>query len=298
MEKRKFIFHLEAILTSVIWGTTFVSTKVLIEHGLTPEIIMLCRFLLAYIFIWFISPHKLFAKNLKDELLLVGVGLTGGSFYFLAENTALRFTQACNVSILISLTPLLTAIASSFFYRSEKMNRSLIGGAVVALFGVSLVVFNGHFILKLNPIGDILTIVASIFWMFYGVILKKLQQEQYSSIFITRKVFFYGIVTILPTFLFTHENINFSIFCDVTVWSNFLYLGLVASLLCYLSWNYVVNKIGVVTASNYLYLNPLSTFITSAIVLHERITPIAILGAAFILSGVYVSQKTKSPLKK
>ena len=148
--KSPVFYHIEAILTSVVWGTTFVSSKVLISHGLTPEQIMLLRFILAYVCIWLISPKQLWAKSWQDELLFVLLGLSGGSLYFLAENSALKFTQACNVSIIISVTPLLTAIATSLVYKGERMGRALIIGAFVALVGISFVVLNGQYVLKLN----------------------------------------------------------------------------------------------------------------------------------------------------
>ena len=287
------LLHIEAIITSIVWGTTFVSTKELILHGMVPEQIMLLRFLLAYICIWTISPHKIFSNHWKDELLFVLLGMSGGSVYFLAENTALKYTQACNVSILISITPLLTAITSSFFYKSEKKGKQLLAGAVVALIGVSCVVLNGHFVLKLNPIGDVLTLFASFTWVLYGLILKKLQINGYSPIFITRKVFFYGIITILPVFPISGTNLGLSLLNNSVVIGNLCFLGIIASFLCYLSWNYVIDKIGVVTATNYLYLNPLATFIASSLVLRERITSISILGGLMILVGVYLSQKQK-----
>ncbi len=59
-------YHLIAILTVAIWGLTFVATKVLINHGLTPQEIFFYRFLIAYIGIWAISPKRLFAADLKD----------------------------------------------------------------------------------------------------------------------------------------------------------------------------------------------------------------------------------------
>jgi len=284
-------YHIEAILTSVVWGTTFVSSKVLISHGLTPEQIMLLRFILAYVCIWLISPKQLWAKSWQDELLFVLLGLSGGSLYFLAENSALKFTQACNVSIIISVTPLLTAIATSLVYKGERMGRALIIGAIVALVGISFVVLNGQYVLKLNPIGDLLTISASLMWVVYGLILKKLQQREYTSVFVTRKVFFYGILTILPVFPIMGEGIPWNELCDFTVLANLCFLGIVASFLGYLAWNYVVNQLGVVTATNYLYLNPLATFITSSIVLQERITIVSLIGSLMILSGVYLSQK-------
>ena len=292
-QKSNLLFHMEAIITSVVWGTTFVSTKVLIIHGLLPEQIMLFRFILAYICIWIISPRHFFSNHWKDELLFLCLGLTGGSLYFLAENTALQYTQACNVAILVSITPLATAIVMSLVYKSEKKGKYFYMGAVFAFVGVILVELNGHFILKLNPIGDILAFSAVATWVCYGIILKKLQMKGYSSVFITRKVFFYGIITILPVFLLRSTGLSLEKLDTFPVLFNLAFLGIVASFLCYLSWNYVINKVGVITATNYLFLNPLATFITASIVLHEEITMIAILGCILILSGVYFTQIKK-----
>jgi drug/metabolite transporter (DMT)-like permease len=286
--------HLQAILTSVVWGTTFVSSKVLINHDMTPAEILLFRFAIAYLCILPLSHHTLWCKNWKDELWMVALGMAGGSVYFLAENTALEYTQACNVSILISVTPLLTALATPLFFRGEKLSKSVYWGAPVALIGVACVVLNGHFILKLSPLGDILTICASLIWVGYGIILKKLQTHEYSSLFITRKVFFYGVITILPVIALSGHHLTLATFTDGAVIGNLIYLAVIASFLGYLAWNYVVDKIGVVTTTNYLYLNPLATFITSAIVLHENITMIAIIGGLLILSGVYLSQKKET----
>lgn len=71
MELKHGYYHLIAILTVAIWGLTFISTKVLINHGLTPQEIFFYRFLIAYTGIWVISPKRLFTGNWKDELWLV-----------------------------------------------------------------------------------------------------------------------------------------------------------------------------------------------------------------------------------
>lgn len=81
-------FHLMAAVTVAIWGTTFVSTKVLIGYGLSATDILFYRFIMAYICIWFFSPRILWAKSWRDEGVFVLLGLTGGHL-FLAENTAL-----------------------------------------------------------------------------------------------------------------------------------------------------------------------------------------------------------------
>jgi len=126
MELKHGYYHLIAILVVAIWGLTFISTKVLINHGLTPQEIFFYRFLIAYLGIWVISPKRLFAGNWKDELWLMAGGFFGGSLYFFTENTALGITQASNVAFIICTAPLLTTILSLLFYKSEKATKGLI----------------------------------------------------------------------------------------------------------------------------------------------------------------------------
>lgn len=283
-------YHIIAIVTVIIWGTTFVSTKVLINYGLSPTEILIYRFLLAYVMIWLFCPRKLFADSFKDELLFVGAGLCGGSLYFAFENTALGITLASNVSLIVCTAPIFTAILSHVIYRKEPVKRNLIFGSLMAFVGVAFVVFNGGFILQINPLGDILTLLAAISWAFYGIILRRLNKN-YPTLFITRKVFIYGIITILPYAFIKSNTFHFTLLSDPVIIANLSFLGIVASLLCYIMWNGAVKKLGVVQTSNYIYLVPLVTLITSTIVIHEQITPIAIMGSILILSGVYISEK-------
>ncbi len=288
--------HILAIFTSVIWGTTFASTKILIECGLSPAQIMLIRFLLAYAGIWMLIPKKIWADNLRDELWLFLAGMAGGSLYFFTENTALEYTYAANVAIVIAVGPLVIAFITHLFYKSEPFGVQLLYGGMVALVGIIMVVLNGRFILKISPWGDFLTLTAVLCWAFYSVLLKKL--ANYSSLFITRKVFFYGILTILPLFFFQRPLPETVIFTQPVVWGNLLFLGIVASLLCFLSWSFCVKKLGIVVCTNYLYLNPVAALAVSILVLGEPVTPVALLGTALILTGVYISEKKKKIIIK
>lgn len=287
---KPYLYHILAIVTVIIWGTTFVSTKVLIEHGLSPAEILLYRFLLAYIVIWFVCPRTFFSKSIRDELLFIGSGLCAGSLYFIFENTALQITLASNVSLIVCTAPLFTAFLSHLIYRNDKIKPNLILGSVVAFLGVALVVFNGSFMLKINPLGDFLTILAALSWAFYGIILRKLN-SRYATTFITRKVFFYGIITVLPYIALKPDTIHIHLLGNPIIIVNLVFLGIVASMLCYIMWNSAVKELGVVQASNYIYFIPLVTLITSAIVINEHITVIALIGSIFILSGIYVAEK-------
>lgn len=283
---KKSVYHLVAILTVAVWGLTFISTKVLIGQGLTPQEIFLLRFLIAYVGIWFLSPRRLFADGWRDELWLLAGGVTGGSFYFLTENMALGITLATNVSFIVCTTPLLTTLLSLLIYKKEKATGALLGGSLLALLGVALVVYNGSFVLKISPAGDFLSLLAALSWAFYSLIMKKMT-GRYGTVFITRKIFFYGVLTILPVFLFRPWQFDVAGLLQPAVWTNLLFLGVLASLICFAVWNVVLKQLGAVRASNYIYLNPLFTMVGSAFLLGERLTAVAFAGTLCILGGVY-----------
>lgn len=287
-QKKDYIWHLTAVVVVGIWGLTFISTRVLIDNGLTPQEIFLLRFLMAYIGIWFISPRKLWCDNWRDELWMLLSGVTGGSLYFLTENTALEVTLTTNVAFIVCSTPLLTLLLSRLLYRSEIATSRLWIGSLLALLGVGLVIFNGNFVLKLSPLGDVLSLTASLAWAVYSLIMRRVS-DRYSTVFITRKVFFYGLLTILPAFLVHPWQFPLSSFSSPSVLFNLLFLGLLASLVCFVVWNVILKRLGTVRASNYIYLNPLFTSVGALLFLGEPLTPVALLGAACVLCGVYLA---------
>ena len=286
------IYHILAIITSAIWGTTFISSKLLLQEGLSPAAIMILRFVLAYVLMLPFVKGKWFCKSLKDELLMVLLGISGGSLYFLLENTALVYTQASNVAIIIAATPLLTMLTVNLLDRGKGASKRLYGYSLMSLAGVALVILNGNFVLKLNPIGDLLTFGAVVTWVIYSIIIAKVQ-ERYSSWMITRKIFFYGVMTLLPYFLVEPWDVTWEMMSRPMVWGNIAYLGVLASLGCYMTWNIVIKRLGAVDATNYLYINPIVAMITANLLLGERITPLAIAGTALILVGVYLAERKR-----
>ncbi len=290
--KSEILYHVVAILTSAVWGTTFVSSKLLLEEGMTPAEIMFLRFAMAYVCMIPFIKGKLFCDNWRDEALMMLLGISGGSLYFLLENSALLYTQASNVAIIIAATPLLTTLAVHLISHQEKVSKRLYGYSLLSLSGVALVVFNGEFILKLNPLGDILTLGAALMWVIYSIVVVKME-KRYDSLMITRKVFFYGVLTLLPYFAIEPFGVTIEMLTNPIVIGNLLFLGLLASLICYWTWNVVIIKLGAVRSTNYLYINPIVAMITSYFVLNEHITSLAIIGTALILTGMYLAQRQR-----
>lgn len=286
-------WHILGIVIVCIWGTTFVNTKILFNAGLTPHEIFIIRFLIGYICILFISPKKLWCDTWKDELQMVLLGITGGSLYFLSENYAVGLSYVSNVSFIVCTAPLVTMLLAITFVKSVKASWRLIIGSLMSVVGIGFVIFNGHFILHLNPLGDFLAMVASVSWAVYSLLMKKVA-NRYSATFITRKVFFYGLLTILPIFFFEPWTCSLSMLLQPKIWINLLFLGFMASFICFYLWTVVIEKLGAMRASNYIYINPISTIIVGSIFLDEPLTVIACIGSALILLGVFIANNAKN----
>lgn len=278
-------YHLAALFTVSVWGATFVSTKALIAAGLTPAEIFLMRFALGYLCILPLAPRRLRAENRRDEAAFAAAGVCGGSLYFLLENVALEYAPASNVSLLVCTAPVWTALAAGRADRGERMTRRQAAGAALAAAGMALVVLNGRFVLHISPAGDLLALAAALSWMGYSLVIKRLG-ARYPASFIARKVFFYGMATILPVFAFRPFAATGELLARPVVWANLLFLGVVASGFCYALWNAVMRRLGAVRATNYIFFNPLVTMLTAALCIGERITAPALAGAAMILCGM------------
>ena len=294
------LYHLVAFIVVAIWGSTFVFTKMLLLDGLSPAQIFTLRFLIAYVLlltyqlISHLSPltSHLFCRNWRDELLMVLLGLTGGSVYFLAENAAMLYTTATNTSLIVCSCPLFTMLLVALIYRkTERFTKIQVMGSVLACLGMAVVVLNGHFVLHLSPLGDMLAFAACLCWVVYSLLLKNLTQR-YDTLFVTRKVFFYGLLTIIPYYLIVPEELSILHF-SFSILVNVLYLGVVASLFCYLVWNWVIKKLGAVVATNWVYFNPLVTILFAWWLLSEQITPWLLLGTLMILMGMYLCDRKK-----
>ncbi len=287
---KRFLPHLVAFLVVAIWGTTFVCTKLLLLGGLTPAQIFILRFIIAYLLLLgysLVRGIRWLSNCWQDELLMVALGVTGGSLYFLTENSAMNYTTTTNTSIIVSLCPLFASAIIGLFFRSQRLNRLQTVGTLMAAAGVVVVVMNGHFVLHLSPLGDALAFAACLCWAFYSLLMIP-ANIRYDTVFVTRKVFFYGLVSMIP-YLIVHPELNVHLLLDQPelMW-NLLFLGCVASMLCFLAWNWALKQLGAVIATNYVYLNPVTTIVFAWCILDEQITSWFILGTLLILLGMYL----------
>jgi drug/metabolite transporter (DMT)-like permease len=296
MDKKKDIQgHLFAIVTIFIWGTTFISTKILLK-AMSPIEILFLRFTIGFIVLLVFYPHRLKVKERKQELYFAAAGLCGVTLYYLFENIALTYTFASNVGVIISIAPFFTAIFAHLFLDREKLRLHFFIGFAVAVIGIFLISFNGSSNLKLNPLGDILAVLAAVVWAAYSVLTKRISGFHYNTIQATRRIFFYGLVFMVPALLIFGFNPKINQLIQPVILCNILFLGLGASALCFVTWNTAVKILGAIKTSVYIYMVPVITVITSVIVLRETITGVAVFGIVLTLSGLIISE-IKIPAK-
>lgn len=282
--------HLGAGISILIWGVTFISTKVLLED-FSPIEVLFFRFVFAYLLLLILSPRPIRLGTWKQEGVFVSLGLSGVVLYFLFQNIGLQYTLASNAGVLVSVAPMLTAMVAVLMGRGNSLTRWFVFGFILAISGIALVSFNGSFLLKLNPLGDMLLLLAALSWAFYSNLMAFVDQTKLTMIQTTRKVFFYGLLLMLPILPFADVSFGIARFTDPVVLFNMLFLGFGASAFCFLTWNYAVSVLGPVRTSVYIYLIPIVTIAFSVAILKEKLTWISITGTVLILAGLMLSER-------
>ena len=288
---KDFSGHLAALLTIFIWGTTFISTKILLTDFKQTDRNIIFSFLDRFIYFNFDLSQRLRKTTKKQELTFALTGLCGVTLYYLLENIALTYSMASNIGVIISIAPFFTAILSHFILKEETLNQNFIIGFMAAMVGIMLISFNGSSNFKLNPLGDILALLAALVWAVYSILTKRISDYGYSTIQVTRRTFMYGVTFMFLTLIPLGFKLDLGRFSNPIYLGNILFLGLGASALCFVTWNMAVKILGAVKTSIYIYIVPVVTVVTSIIVLHEQITLMAFIGTVLTLIGLFLSQK-------
>lgn len=306
-QKARLISHFCAFLVVAMWGASFVSTKVLTNHNLGAVEIYIYRALMAYVLLLIASHKQIRANSWRDEFLFAVCGLCGGSIYFIAENNAVNYTRVSEVSMITTLSPLLTTLLIGALYKNERPGKWTYISSLIAFLGVGCIVFKDGFSQVTESdapdalsatIGDLMAFGAACAWAVYAVVLRKVNVT-YSAQFVTRKTFFYGLITSLPFWVVSSEPVSpLSQLLIPEVLGNLLFLGLVCSMGAYVLWAGVMNVLGAITTNNYLYIQPICTMVIAAMLFaNDPITFMGCFGAFLIIGGLwfgdYMTRRTE-----
>lgn len=308
MKKKQIIGLSLAVPVILIWGATFVSTKALLTDFSAFEILFI-RYFMAYVLLWALCPKRLRLESHRDEVLYLLAGFFGVTSYQLLENTAIHFTNATNVSILISVCPMLTAISSRIFLREKTLSPRFLVGFLVAITGVVMVCLNGSREFHWSPIGDVIALASAVSWALYSTVLTRINARNHNALASTRRIFFWSILWMMPLLVVgartspemlggaLHVNLaweaNAARLGSLNNLLNLSFLGVLASAMCFVMWNRACRDLGTVSATVAIYSVPVVTALIAFAFLGERLSMMGALGAFLTLAGVFLSTPRK-----
>lgn len=288
MKRDEILGHLAAFSTIIVWGLTFISTKVLLRD-FTPLAILFIRFLIGWLALWCVAPGRLAIGDRKNLALFVGAGISGVTLYFLLENVALTISFASNVGIIVTVAPFFTGLLAWKFLDREKPALNFFIGFIVAMCGIAMICLNGA-AFRMNPLGDLLALLAALGWAVYSILTRKLSALGHGALITTRGIFFWGLFFMLPLLFFTDFAPEPAALLKPVNIFNLLFLGLWASALCFATWTFSIKCLGAVKTSAYIYLVPVVTVFAAALILHEPITWLSATGAILTIAGLVLAE--------
>ncbi len=289
LPKMRLLGHFSVLITMTFWSVTFISTKLLLP-AFTPTQILVVRSTFGLVTLWLINPKRVKYACIADRLLVAGAGFSGIFLYYYLENTALLFTTASNVGVIVATVPFFSMLASHFFLKEDALKKSYFIGFVISMIGISMLTFGDSASMQINPFGDFLALLAIMVWGFYTVFTRLIARRGYPNLPVTRDMFLYGLIAQVVVLLIEHDPIDLHLLVSSPYVYHFLFLGLVASAFCFVSWNFGLRTIGVIKSSFYLYASPVITITFANLVLGESFTMMDSIGTAFTISGLLISE--------
>lgn len=287
-QEREWIGHVLAAGTVAVWGTTFIATKILLEYFTAVEILLI-RFVFGFLALGLACPKKLHLRSKWHELYFAGAGLSGVLIYYLLENIALSYSTASNVGVIVACAPMFTAIFWAISTR-ESLKIHFVIGFLLAIGGIAFISFTGGEQVQVNPLGDGLALCAAIAWGIYSVLIRRISEQGYPLIPMTRHIFLYGVIFMIPVVAKMGFRPPVTAFKRPEVLLMLTFLSFLASAACFVTWNTAVKRLGAVKTSVYIYLSPVITIVCAALVLHERMQARMFIGTALVFFGLVISE--------
>jgi drug/metabolite transporter (DMT)-like permease len=292
---RNIIIALLLVLVSFVWAGSFIVVDIVTQPGMmSPVFLGFLRFLVATPLMILIAllGKKSFRIPLKELPWLIVLGLTGVTLLYLFQFFGIQYTNAPTASVLINTNVIFIAILSGIFLK-ETMTKKRVAGIVLSFIGVFVIMFSDIVqqplaLSNLFFIGSILMLLSAFCWALYTYVGKRLL-DTYDGTVITTYAFMLGALFYLP--LVATDIIPVVQTTSFSEWLAVLYLALACSVFGYLGWYYALKHSDASKAAVFLNFIPLFTIIMSFF-LGTPLTWFLLLGAALIIYGVYLAQRT------
>jgi len=284
MKNTRFLAVLAVLFSVVVWGISFVSTKVILME-LPPVTIAFFRQIIAIFPLLFMMKrnNERLKVNKNDVLLFFIVSLFGMVLYFVFENSGLQYTTANNASMLVAAIPVFALLIDSLINK-RKLHMLTFALVMISMGGVYLVLFDDgmpDFSSK-TFLGNMLVFAAMLTWIAYTFLSRRLGLK-YSSLKLTTVLTLCSVLLFIP--FVSHEVPRWQV-PTITALIHLLFLGILCSAAAFMAYLYGLQKLGPIVPSAFLNLIPVVTIITSMIVLAETPTWVQLIGTVLIIGSL------------
>lgn len=294
MSKTKFIPYLEAIFAVIVWGASFIATKIVLAE-VSPVTVVWLRFTMGVVILGIaVVIRKQFAMPARNEWLYFALlGFLGITFHQWLQSNALKTSEASTTAWIVATTPVFMALLG-WAVLKEGLGWLKISGIFLAALGVLLVVTDGNTaslsIGKFGAPGDSLILISALNWAVFSVLSRRGLRSHPASLM----MFYVMTLGWIFTSILFFAGSGTSEIPNLTAkgWMGILFLGVFCSGLAYIAWYDALQALSAAQTGVFLYIEPLIAMIVAALVLAEPITTGSIIGGAVILLGVYLVNRT------
>ena len=290
MNKTTTIPYLEAIFAVVVWGASFIATKVVL-NDISPIAVVWLRFSMGVIILGITSAlRKQFSLPSKSEWAYFALlGFLGITFHQWLQSNGLQTSEAGTTAWIVSTTPVFMALLG-WLVLKEGLNWLKIFGILLAFIGVLLVVYKGNFasfsIGTFGAPGDVLILVSAVNWAVFSVLSRRGLKSHPASLMMFYVMAFGWVFTSI--LFFTETRIDEFAQLTFNGWAGMLFLGIFCSGLAYIAWYDALQALSSAQTGVFLYIEPLVAVVVAFLVLGEAVTLASLVGGGVILLGVWL----------
>jgi drug/metabolite transporter (DMT)-like permease len=290
MSKSKIIPYLEALFAVIVWGTSFIATKIAVSE-ISPTAVVWLRFAMGLpILLFAVVLRKQFVFPKGNEWLYFALlGFLGITFHQWLQSNGLKTAQASTTAWIVATSPVFIAVLG-WLVLKEKLNLLQSSGIALAMIGVLAVVSKGDFstitIGKFGSYGDFLILISAVNWAVFSILSRR-GLKKHPSTMMTLWVMTIGWLLTSVAF-FANKNYMDIPLLDFRGWMAIIFLGIFTTGLAYITWFDALAQLPAAQTGAFLFVEPLTSMVVAAIVLNEKITLVSVLGGAVILVGIWL----------
>jgi len=286
--------HIALLAANIIYGVNYSVAKAVMPDQIKPLALVALRSISAAGLFWLTSiflPKEKVGR--KDLLYLFGCSFFGVVINQVLFLVGLNYTSPVNSSIIISTNPIFAFVFAAIIL---KENISLLKsiGLAIGLSGVFLLILqNGTPDISSNTfLGDIYTLINTISWAFYTVIIKRML-ERYHPVTVMKWTFTFGMFTTIPVGYSQWSTMDWSSI-SLNAWLGIGFVVVFATYLGYLLISFGLRRLSPTIVSTYTYINPVIAAYLASLMGQDHIDIVMVLSALLIFAGVFVVSRQRN----